>query len=198
MIVIETRARGLDKYLRNLSDAPAEIKEAIVEHLNWAAPMLHGEVVRLASGPVLHRRTGRYASAVRHEVSENTLTARVGTKLIYARQKELGGTVKPKRSKIGIAVPTKFALTKAGASKKPRDYPASFLVRRRKDGMWILFGKRTAKSRQGVKPLFTFHRRVTQDAHPVFETAFVNERSKIERNAARCVEVAVIKAFPER
>lgn len=176
-IGFDIRARNLDEILKNLESMPEEIKKSIIAHHHWAAPILHREVVRLASGKIIKRRTGRYVRSVRHFFDDERLRAGVGTKLKYALQREFGGTIRPVKSKAGIAVPLAGAKTKAGASKKPRDYPNTFFVRRR-DGTLFLFGKRTPKATR-IIPLFVFKSSVDQEPGLIFQTAFERKEKQI-------------------
>lgn len=187
--------RDRDEILKNLAGAPQAVRDATVRHLQWAAPFMRTRIVELASGKIVKRRTGRYASSIRFAVFNDQLYAVVGTKLLYARQLELGGTIRPKKSKIGLAIPTKHAKTRAGASKKPRDYHDSFLVKTR-GGQWILFGRRTARAKK-IMPLFVFKKSVKQSPKEIFATAFMQQRQRIEDHAVRRISAAINELFKD-
>jgi len=193
MLKVEAQMKNHEKILKNLSKATPAIQGAVERHLKWAAPFMRARIVELASGPVVKRRTGRYASSIRFKIFLNQLKAIIGTRLLYARQLELGGTIRPKKSKAGLAIPTKFAKTKAGVSKKPRDYYETFFSR--VDGRLFLFGKRTAKSVRGATPLFFFVRSVTQKPKGIFNTAFMQNKERIQNNAIRRISAEIEKVF---
>lgn len=185
------RARNLKRVMKQYRDMPDVVERAILDVVEWAAPFVQGEAMRLASGELLQVRSGRYRSSIRSKVYPAMLAATAGTKLSYAPQREFGGVIKAKR-KAGLAIPTKYAKTKAGRSKRPRDYSDTFFARRKSDGLLILFGRRTPKAKK-IMPLFTFHKRVTQEGAFVFREAFDNTRPWIANQMDRRVSHAVRK-----
>jgi len=195
IVGFDVKIRNLDKVLANLDAVPEEVRKAIIAHHHWAAPFLHREVVKLASGKIIKRRTGRYIRSIRHLVDDAKLTARVGTKLKYAAMREFGHKrLRAKRSKIGLAIPLKGAKTKAGASKSPRDYTNTFFVRRKSDGTIFLFGKRTPKAKK-IVPLFVFKKQVKQEPGLIFSTAFDKSADKITSSGTRRIARGFQKAL---
>lgn len=176
---------------KKLQGAPAVIRKAMERHIKWAGPYMENEVKR-ETKEQQGRRTGRYLSGIRHSVDVRRLQARIGTNVKYAPQREYGGTIKPKRAKF-LTIPLKGAMTKAGVSRKARDYYDTFF-HRTKDGRLFIFGRKSRAS-AGVVPLFILVKSVKQKATPIFRDAFKDNVDRIGKQADRRVAGALRKTF---
>ena len=187
--------QNIDEFSANVENAPEIIHEALVKHVLWATPFMERQVKIQATNKRIKRRSGRYITGIRHKVFRDVPSGIVGTNVLYARQIELGGKLRAKKSKIGLAVPLRGAKTRAGVSKKPRQYDG-FLVKR-DDGTWFLFGKRTKKAKK-IVPLFIFKDSVKQEGKLVFATAFDKNQKRLLTHAERRLAGALKKAFEKQ
>jgi hypothetical protein len=94
--------------------------------------------------------TGRLRSSISHDVRDHE--AVVGTNVIYARQREFGGTIVPKQAK-ALTIP----VAKEAKRRRAEDFPDLFLVKRPgKDAVLAL------KSGKSLKVMFVLKQAVTQ------------------------------------
>lgn len=191
---VTLRAKKLKKYLRDMDRAPALVKKTLVKHLHWATPFMHRKIIEQASGPAVRVRSGRYRSSIRFSIDDANFTGRVGTKSKYARQIEFGGTITAKGDG-WLTIPTDFAKTKAGVSRRARTYHETFFATSKK-GNLILFGKRTAGSKK-VLPLFVLKKSVDQEGKEVFTTAFKRNHERITKRAEKMLNGALKRLFPD-
>ncbi len=87
-----TAIRGLGRISKNVMPASILAMKATTE---W----VRGYVVKYKlRGQVLHKRTGRLAGSIESDVKAglNSVTGKVGSRLVYARIHELGGIIRAK------------------------------------------------------------------------------------------------------
>lgn len=183
--------RNIDDFKKNLGNVDEVLEAAMLRHLRWATPFMEKQVKRLATNKLIKRRTGKYVSSVRHRINERQMRGIVGTAYVPARQLELGGTIRPKRAKY-LTIPLAGAKTRAGVSKKPRDYTGTFF--QEVGGALYLFGKRTPAAKKAV-PLFVLVKQVEQKGKHIFGTAFTKNERRIRVQADRRVAGALREAF---
>ena len=176
---------------KNLKGAGKHIRGAMEEHVEWAGPFMERQVKREAEANQ-ERRTGRYIGGIRNTVDRKKLTATIGTNVKYALQREFGGVIKPKHAR-WLTIPLKGAKTRAGVSRKARDYYDTFF-HKTTDGRLFIFGRRTKKAK-GVVALFRLVKKVDQKETPIFRGAFAGNVVKVGDMANRRVAIALNKAF---
>jgi|GEM_PF-1293155 len=122
------------------------------------------------------------------EVTAHSVSASVGSNLAYARIQELGGTIKPKRSRY-LAIPLSAMLTGRGVARGPArrvianagafGYESTFFAKH------ILFGR---TSDGAVRPLFALRGEVTLTGRHYFERTYDEKAPALQAALARVAE----------
>jgi hypothetical protein len=159
---------GAASYLARVARLPAGIQAAALKAMGVVGRELEKHVkVNHLSGQDLDVRTGNLRRAIFHEVGRlqgGDAYARIGAdikKAPYARVHELGGTIRPKKSRY-LTIPLTAAQTKKGVARfSARDViqnPAGFGYTGTFVHNHVIFGKKLSG---GIEPLFALKDSVT-------------------------------------
>lgn len=170
--MIEVKARGLDKAVKNIGILPKQLQEEIWSLVRWGTLLYKAEVMRLYSGKVVKVRSGVTRASITEKLMKARMLGKVGSKKTNMPLLEYGGTIRVKKAKLlTIPFPGGPALTAAGASRgTAREIGAMFessFWMKSKAGSMILFGK-TGKT---LTPLFIGKKSVKIKARRPFELA---------------------------
>lgn len=140
--------------------------QAVAPLVNEALKIGHDEVIRLLSGPVLKRRTGKAAGSVQvvpAQAEGDIVTGSIGSNVRYLHFQFKGGTIVPRNAK-WLAIPIGNALTPAGVPRypSPRDAGKLIFIPRTRAGNAILARR---KPGGGLDPLFVLKKSVTIPPH---------------------------------
>ncbi len=168
---------GIREFKQALTKTTRGTEDILIETIEWAVLVLAKEITNLASGRLVKVRSNRYRGSIRTVVDRRRLEGVVGTKVVYARQIEFGGTIKAKAGG-WLTVPLPAAKTRGGDVRgSARDFKGTFFIKSKK-GNLILMGRPTPGSRR-IVPLFVLKRRVKQKPKRVFQTAQKNKADEI-------------------
>lgn len=160
--------RDLDAAARVLRD-PAELLEDLGEHMvNTSIPQTFRAGGRPSPWPkskwqneAAMQGTGALQRSVRHEVRGRKL--RVGSNLRYARQRQLGGEIRPVKAR-ALAIPLPGM---PNSMRRPRRWGDRLFYMESTKGDANTVGILASKDRQGsVTPRFVLRSKVTQPARP--------------------------------
>jgi phage gpG-like protein len=159
-VPIKFKTLGLGEAISGNKKLRAQIDKVVVHGVKRTTIEGTAEIRRLASGPILKARSGRYRASVRHEFADKGKTGRTGPNVEYAAQKEHGGVITPKKGQY-LTIPLRGAQTRSGVARRPiTEYEGFF--HRTSDGRLFFFGSPTEGSDR-VVPLFFLTKRVKQE-----------------------------------
>ena len=198
MGVIGVAIDGAQAAAKKLQKLGADLLEAERRAVDRAANEMRSTFVRAASGEILKRRTGVYASSIGRGPVERgvngSFEARVGVReggaSKYAEIHETGGVIRPK-GKV-LAIPVGNALTPAGVARfGPRDVPDGFW-RKSKNGNLVFLAPKGAGGELEV--LFVGKTSVTIPARAPMRKSFEEIRPRVPSIVQEEVARAVASA----
>ena len=183
---------GLSRAIRGHKKLETAYTKGIVKAVKRTTLMATAEIRRLASGPIIKVRSGRYRASVRHRFEKAGTVGYSGPNVEYAAQIEHGGVIVP-RTKRWLTIPLRGAKTAAGVAKKARDYTNTFFYRT-PDGRLFLMGDRTPGG-DDFAPLFRLVKRVDQKPKKVLHTARENIAPEAAEDFRRSVHATLREAI---
>ncbi len=186
---IEIRFDG-ERLGREIASAARLIASGLPKAMDRALLVLERRVKdRHLSGPTgstsLRARSARLRDSItsRLTIEAGVPVGTVGTKVIYGRTHEFGGTIRPRRGRF-LTVPLPAALTPAGVGR----FTARELINNPEQagftGTWIaksiIFGRRGRTQRSRPVPLFVLKRSIKLPARPFLLTSLIGARQEIE------------------
>jgi hypothetical protein len=199
-IGIETR--GISTFLAKVAKMPGAVQNAAFKAMGVVGRELEKHVkVNHLSGQDLDVRTGNLRRAIFHEVGrtiDGDAFAKVGAdikKAPYARVHELGGIIRPKKSR-HLTIPLTAAQTRKGVARfSARDVignPSGFGYVGTFTHNKIIFGK---KSDGSIEPLFKLADQVTVKAVGYLTKSAAEKRAWIESTVRQYVSDAFRKSL---
>lgn len=186
----EVVVRSLDGLAGRLRDA-SELLEDMGEHMvNTSVPETFRQGGRPERWPKSKWQTGersqmdttRLAQSVKHEVSGGKIL-RVGSNLAYARQRQLGGTIKAKNAR-ALAIPLPGM---PSSMRRPRRWGDRLFYMESESGNPDTVGILASKDGKGtITPRFVLRRQVVQPARP-FIVFTDDDIAYFSRSVARAV-----------
>jgi len=165
-------------------DRPEKMRKAIHVALTAVGVYITGEAVarvpvdtgrlrgsltwKTAEGGSSVRAPARPGDGVERPARENVVY--IGTNVVYAAQKEYGGTIFPVNAQ-ALTVP----ISPAAKGKRARDFPEAFLVKLKSGGAIIA----RKKGKYGIEALFALRKSVYQRPQPFLRPAFDENRQEI-------------------
>jgi phage gpG-like protein len=194
--------RGLSTFLAKVAKMPGAVQNAAFKAMGVVGRELEKHVkVNHLSGQSLDVRTGNLRRAIFHEVGrtiDGDAFAKVGAdkkKAPYAPIHELGGIIRPKKSR-HLTIPLSAAQTRKGVAKfSARDVignPTAFGYVGTFTHNKIIFGK---KSDGGIEPLFKLADQVTIKAVGYLTKTAAEKKDWVQRTVQQYVGEAFKKSL---
>lgn len=175
--VITFKAVGLSDAIKSHKTLGKAVDKSIIRNVKKATLRGTSEIRNLASGEILKVRSGRYRASVRHKFEDGGKTGKTGPNVIYAAQKEYGGTIKPKKAGGWLTIPLRGAMTASGvARRRITQYEGFFHMT--SDNRLFFMGSPTSGSDR-VVPLFRLVKSVKQKPKRVVGTAHENIEDEV-------------------
>ena len=174
--MITFKAVGLSEAIKSNKKLGKAVDRSIIRNVKKATLRGTSEIRRLASGPILKVRSGRYRASVRHKFEDGGKTGKTGPNVVYAAQKEYGGTITPK-TKRWLTIPLRGAQTASGVTRRRiTQYDGFFHMTL--DKRLFFMGSPTSGSDR-VVPLFRLVKSVKQKPKRVVGTAHKNIEDEV-------------------
>lgn len=180
MIDFEISKEDLQRIARKMERlSPKERGRLLVDAFRRVSLMVERDLKANISGRYLKVRTGRLRASIgnRVDMTEEGLEGvigsgvRSGERVKYADIHETGGTITARRAKY-LTIPTEYALTRAGVTKRisARDFEDTFV---RQGIIWQKQGKRK------IVPLFILKKSVTIPARKYMSKTLEQDKDRI-------------------
>lgn len=180
----------------------SDLKKAARVGLKQGVQIVLGAVREAAGGEILTRRTGNlarsfYGTGV--EPEEGGYAARIGSRAVYARIQEEGGTVRPVKAG-ALAIPIAANLTPRGVPRFPSPadlkeaYGANNVFLLKRQGQTPLLMAKTGKTDKSAKPFFALKKSVDVPASHYITQTLEKQADTVRSRIATEVFVAAVNA----